>query len=233
MIWDMEPVEIREFRSRIGRAIRKLRAEEKISAQFLAKVLGVTQPTISRVENGNTSIAAEKLLFLAKSFNRPLSFFVGEQSSVIHDEADILNAGLVFYGASHLKCKHTIDINKYYRTYADFLNAALTEVDDTRFAAALGTTLYNLTAKNKLNTTRIVSTINHKRLISNLKALIEIINLAREDIRRPSKEKKSVLKKLLNLYDELDLQYKSTQSIVEAIKPKYFAEFLYESIGYK
>lgn len=227
----MEPVEIREFRSRIGRAIRKLRAEERISAQFLASVLGVTQPTVSRIENGNTSIAAERLLFLAKSFNRPLSFFVGGQSPIVYDETDILNAGLVFYGAGHIKCKRTIDINKYYRTYADFLNAALTEVDDTRFAVALGSTLYNLAVKNELNITKIVSTVIHGKLISNLKALIEIINFAKEDIRRPSKEKKYALKKLLDLYAELDPQYKSTSSLAEAIKPKYFAEFLYESIG--
>lgn len=227
----MEPVEIREFRSRIGRAIRRLRAEERISAQFLANVLGVTQPTISRIENGNTSIAGERLFFLAKSFNRPLSFFVGEQSPLVYGEADILNAGLVSYGAGHIKCKRTIDINKYYRTYADFLNAALTETDDPRFAAALGTTLYNLAAKNELNVTKIVSTVIHGKLISNLKALIEVINLAREDIKRPSKEKKYVLKKLLDLYAEFDSQYKSTRSLVEAIKPKYFAEFLYESIG--
>ena len=137
----MEPVDVREFRGRIGRAIRKLRQEEGISASFLAKVLGVTQPTISRIENGTTSISAEKLCFLARSFNRPLSYFVGEQSPVHYDEDDILRAGLVAYGGTHLKAKRTISVEKYYRTYADFLNAALNEVGDARFAAALATTL--------------------------------------------------------------------------------------------
>ncbi|MBU4485045.1 helix-turn-helix domain-containing protein [bacterium] len=229
----MEPIEIKEFRNRIGRAIRKLREEEGVSAQFLARILGVTQPTVSRIENGNTSIAAEKLCFLAKSFNRQLSYFIGDQSALIHDEEDVLRAGLVSYGAKHLKSKRTIDICEYYRTYADFLNVALTEVDDPRFTAALATTLYKQTAENKLKITRIISTITHERLISNLKALIEIINLSIDMIKRPSKERKNVQKQLLKLDQELGKETRSSKSIVVLVDSRYFAEFLNESIGYE
>lgn len=229
----MEPIEIRDFRNRIGKAVRRLRDEERVSAKFLAKVIGVTQPTISRIESGTTSISADKLCFLAKSFNRPLSFFVGEQSPLLYDEEDILRAGLVFYGAKNLKCKRTINIREHYHTYTDFLNAALTEVDDPRFAAALATTLYLQTAKNKLKETKIISTINHEKLISNLKALIEIIDLSRGSIKRPPKEEDRVLKILLKLNGELKGEAKSSKSVVLAVDPRYFAEFLYECIGYK
>src|SRR3989338_9068623 len=99
----MESFQAREFRNRIGSAIKRLRKEEKISAAFLAKVLKVTQPTISRIEAGTSSIPAENLCFLASTFNRPLSYFVGEQSKLVINEKDIIRAGLVFYGARHLK----------------------------------------------------------------------------------------------------------------------------------
>ena len=217
----MEPIETREFRSRIGRAIRNLRKEEGISAQFLAKVLDVTQPTISRIENGTTSIAAEKLCFLAKSFNRPLSFFIGEQNPILYDEEDILRAGLVFYGAKHLKCKRIIDIQEYYRTYADFLNAALAEVEDPRFAVALATTLYRQTAEGQLKITKIVSTVTHERLISNFKALIDLIFRAEQDVKRPSRERKQVLSTL----KELESAFKKEipiSSVKAILNPKYF-----------
>jgi len=225
----MEPIEIKEFRNRIGKAIRKLRYEERISARFLAKILGVTQPTISRIENGTTSIAAEKLCFLAKTFNRPLSFFLGEQSPLLHSEEDILRAGLVFYGASHLKSKRTINILQYYRTYSDFLNAALTEIDDPRFAAALATTLYEQALKNNLKTTRIIASIQHDRLIANLKSLVKLLTEAIPNIKRPSKEKKGVVSRISKLNAELNPNIAPT--VNKSINSEYIALFINESIG--
>lgn len=228
----MEPIEIREFRNRIGRAINKLRKEERISAQFLAKVLGVTQPTISRIENGTTSISADKLLFLAKSFNRPLSFFIGEQSPLLHDENSILKAGLVFYGARKLKSNRTINILDHFRTYADFLNTALTEADDSRFAAALATTLYQQAALNKIKPTKIIAALQHEKLTANLKTLIKIINDAEPDIARPSREKEIALKKLSDLNRELQTDVPYSKSIIDSLNPKHLAEFINESLGH-
>lgn len=174
----MEPTELKEFRARISKAIRKLRGEEKISAQFLAKILAVAQPTISRIENGTTSISAEKLCFLAKSFNRPLSFFIGEQSPVAYDGEDILNAGLAFYGATHLKSKRIINIQDYYRTYSDFLNDVLKFSDDTRFITALGTTIFIQALKNNLKPLHIISTVTNVRLLARLYRTAEIASNA-------------------------------------------------------
>lgn len=174
----MEPLELKEFRARIGRAIRKLRGEEKISAQFLAKIIAVTQPTISRIENGTTSISAERLCFLAKSFNRHLSFFVGEQSPVTYNNKDILSAGLVFYGATHLKSKRNINVEDHYRTYSDFLNDALKSGNDTRFIAALGATIFIQALKNHLNPLHIISTVTNARLQSRLYQIAEIVSNA-------------------------------------------------------
>lgn len=229
----MEPIEVREFKNRIGRAIRNLRKEEGISASFLAKVLGVTQPTISRIENGTTSIAAEKLCFLAKSFNRPLAYFIGERSPIIYDHEDILRAGLVHYGARHLKSKRTINIKEHYKTYADFLNAALSEIDDPRFAAALATTLYHQAATNKLKPNRILTIIQNKRLIANLQALLFILN----DIYIKSRTKhgERVQRKLSKLTDELEKTYGIiySEAIIARIDGLYVSNFINESLSHE
>lgn len=230
----MEPLEVREFRNRIGRAIRELRRQEGISSQALAKVLGVTQPTVSRIENGTTSISAEKLCFLARAFNRPLSYFVGGQSPIAYDEEDVLKAGAVHYGAGHLKCKRTIDVQEHFRIFADFLNAALHEVDDPRFAAAVATTIYRQAADGKLNLTRIITTVQHERLVANLLVLIKLIIDARYQIERPTAEKEKVVGQLTKLSDELGRgrgidQLKASIADVSGI---YIARFINASIGH-
>ncbi len=229
----MESTALRELRSRIGRAVRKLRTEEGISAQHLAKVLGVTQPTISRIERGSTSIAAEKLCFLARAFNRPLSFFVGEQSPIIHNNEDFLRAGLVQYGARHLKAKRAIDPSTYWRTYADFLNDALTEVHDPRTAAAVAATLYTQALRDKLNKTRILATVQNERLIANLFNLISLIDRAQGKFKDPSKKRKRAITRLNDLKDDIIRTYKPNRTIITVadISPSYVAEFINESLG--
>ncbi|MFH1653309.1 MAG: helix-turn-helix transcriptional regulator [Pseudomonadota bacterium] len=227
----MEPIEIREFRSRIGKAIRKLREEENISAAYLAKVLGVTQPTISRIENGTTSIPAEKLCFLSKIFNRTLSYFIGEQSSISYDQEDILRAGLVFYGARHLKSKQTIDIKKHFQTYEDFLNVALSEVDDPRFAAALATTIYYQIYNNKLSISRIITKIDNEILLSNLKAIIGILSETNKNFLTYDKR---IEKQLLELEEKLDSITGGSyqQNTLADITPEYVSKFIEESASH-
>lgn len=193
----MESFQIKEFRSRIGSAIKILRKEEKISAAFLAKVLDVTQPTISRIEAGISSIPAEKLCFLAATFNHPLSYFVGEQSKVVVNEADIIRAGLVFYGARHLKAKAGIDASEHYKNYADLLKAALSEAEDPRIANAIGATLYQQASLNDLNVTKIITTITHKKLVSNLYLILEATIDACHYVKQHSNLERSVAGKRL------------------------------------
>lgn len=223
---NMEPIEIKLFRARIGKAIKRLRTDEGISAAFLAKILGTTQPTISRIECGAASITAEKLCFLAKSFNRPISYFIGEQSPIVNSESDVIKAGLVFYGAKAIKCKRTIDVNGHYRTYSDFLNAALSEVDDPRTAAAVATTLYKQALDNNLNITKLLSTIQHERLLTNLCAIIKLINDARSNILRPEKEKERVISKLLEMSSQAGESVDITKATVAEISYSYVGRFI-------
>ncbi len=230
---DMEPVEIKLFRARIGKAIKKLREEERISAKFLAKVLGTTQPTISRIESGAASITSEKLCFLAKSFNRPLSFFIGEQSSIINSEEDVLKAGLVFYGAKVIKSKRTIDIGEHYRTYPDFLNEALSEAEDPRIAAAIATTLFKQGLENNLNITKILTTVRHERLLINLCALIRLIKDASYNIKVSEKTKEQVLNKLEAIFLQAGENIDPTKATVAEISPSYLGHFISSCIAYE
>lgn len=231
----MEPTLIKEFRDRIGAAIRKLRGEERITTKFLAKVLGVAQPTISRIENGTASISAEKLCFLAKSFNRPLSYFVGERSSVYCSEDDVLRAGLVFYGAGHLKSKRTIDVLEHYRSYADFLNAALSDADEARFTSALATTLYKQAADGRLRITKVVATVQHEQLIVNLVALIEKLVGVERFIDRPRNEKSRAFALINELRNALlrGRRSENYNSTVPDMDSKYIAKFINTSLNHE
>lgn len=214
----METKEIRALRSRIGSAIRKLRQEERVSTSYLAKVLGVAQSTISRIESGTLSLPAEKLCFLAQSFNRPLSFFVGEQNPTAYSNEDILRAGLVQYGAAHLKAKRTIDVREHYKTYEEFLNAALYEVSDPRFAAALATTIYSQAAQNKINPIRIVAGLQHRELARYLLALLWFLKKALRNVKRPSLERKRVECVVKKLEEEIGRQCDTVQASPFSLK---------------
>lgn len=214
----MEPVELKTYRARIGKAIRSLRASQGLSASAVAKILGVTQSTVSRIENSAASLSAEKLCLLARSFNQPLSFFVGEQSPVVQSEEDIIRAGLVQYGATHLKAKRTIDIREHYANYETFLNAALYEVSDPRLAAALATTLYQQAAANKLNILRATTSIQHVELARYLLNLLELLRKAIPKVERPSRERERVARVLGKLKAEVENHFKATPALSFSVK---------------
>jgi len=227
----MEPTELREFRARIGKAIRRLREEEGISAQYLAKVLRVTQPTVSRIESGTSSISSEKLCFLSKTFNRPIAYFIGEQSPISYDEVDILYAGLAYYGATQIKYKRTINVPQHYKTYTDFLNIALNSVEESRIAAALATTLYFQAAKNNLPIVRIITTLRHKLLISNLRKLIWLVIDSYSQITQRGNNKKLAIGKLTELNLEIEKEYGNQlpNPRIASIDKDYVAEFINNS----
>jgi len=214
----METTQIRELRNRIGRAIKSLRKEERISSSYLAKVLGLSQSTVSRIESGTLSLPAEKLCFLAQSFNRPLAFFVGEQSPTTYSNEDILRAGLVYYGATHLKAKRTIDVSTYYKTYEEFLNAALYEIDDPRFAVALATTLYKQIYDNKINPIRVVAGLEHLELARYLLAIIQFVRKALPRIKRSAFQRKHVERNLEILKERILNKYRTTPASHFSIK---------------
>lgn len=183
----MESYSSKEYRSRIGAAVRRLRQEENISSSFLAKVLKVSQPTISRIEAGTSSIPADQLCFLAETFHRPLAYFVGGQSKLIVKEIDLIRAGLVHYGARHLQSKPGLDVSGHYPNYAILLKEALSECHDPRVANAVGVTLFHQALSHEFNATKIVATITTKKLILDLCFLSKVTSEACSFVSRYTK----------------------------------------------
>ncbi|HPW46072.1 MAG TPA: helix-turn-helix transcriptional regulator [bacterium] len=233
----MELHEIKELRVRIGRAIRKLRDEERISAAFVGELLGVAASTISRIESGSLSISAEHLFFLARRFNRPISFFLGEQSSVVHSSEDFLRAALVKYGATQLKAKSSIDVDTRWFSYEDFLASALTYVKEPRIVEAIAATLYFQAEKNQLNDFRILSLLQNKRLIAVLAGIIRLIEDSIGLISDAASKKKIAFAKLSALREGLvneigEPDSNSGSALPVDISPSDVSKFINESLKY-
>lgn len=87
----------------ISVGIRKLRKEKRITQVDLAKVIGLSQAQISKIENGDGSITAEHLVQLLKKYSLSLSYFISlETDSKYHEDPALQNA-LVHLGATHLR----------------------------------------------------------------------------------------------------------------------------------
>jgi len=68
----------------IGNKIKWLRIENGASRTHVAAVMGVTQQQVSKYENGKDRVSASRLILLARSFNKPLSYFVdAEECGVV------------------------------------------------------------------------------------------------------------------------------------------------------
>ncbi len=91
-------------RAFIGKRLRDLRKGRGLSQGDLGKVLGIPQSTLSEIELGKTSLAAEQLIQVLKAFNVPVSHFdqsPGETSGTIQK-------ALAGHGASHLVDDHNL-----------------------------------------------------------------------------------------------------------------------------
>lgn len=231
-ITKMSAKELDEFKRRVGAAIKKLRGEECVTAFALSRIIGLTQSTISRIESGRTSITVERLCLLAREFNRPLSYFIGEQSPLDYNERDIIQAALAEYGASHLKRKRTINVREHFGAYTDVLNAALAEADDARIAAAIISTLYVQASRGALKPAKIAADIINKRLIANFVTLASLLKDAGPKIKRPSSEKKRVLKLIDKIRDEIEKTGSAELhlSTVATVSSDYAADFINECI---
>lgn len=59
----------------IGRKIKRLRQEYKISGADLARVIGISQQQLSRYENGLSDISTSKIMLISIYFNVDVVFF--------------------------------------------------------------------------------------------------------------------------------------------------------------
>ena len=67
-----------------GNKLRLLREFRNYSQEYVAKKLGITQNTYSRVENNQTRITTERLHQIAEILNVPVGELVSNEDLVIH-----------------------------------------------------------------------------------------------------------------------------------------------------
>ena len=70
-----------------GKLIRKLRRENNLSMVEFAKIVGISQPSLSRIENGNQEITFQFLEKACETFNITMSDFFRllEEKSKLHE----------------------------------------------------------------------------------------------------------------------------------------------------
>jgi len=70
----------------IGQRLKETREYLKISQEEAAQVAGMPRSAISKVESGTRSIKSVELAALAKLYQQPVSYFMGEESEIQQDE---------------------------------------------------------------------------------------------------------------------------------------------------
>ena len=84
-------------RAKIGTRIRELRTSRNWAQGELAARLGISQPQLSKVELGHSSLTAEQFLLVLKLFNVPASDFAERRE----EDSELQNA-VARLGGSHL-----------------------------------------------------------------------------------------------------------------------------------
>ena len=70
----------------IGKRIKQLRTNQKISQQELGDILGVTKVSVSCYENGKRVPSLDTLIKLAKYFNTSIDYLVGREKKIFNEE---------------------------------------------------------------------------------------------------------------------------------------------------
>ena len=60
----------------IGKKLRELREERHLSLERVAHVLGVTRMSVSRYENGKSTVSIDQLVQFAAFFDKDILFFL-------------------------------------------------------------------------------------------------------------------------------------------------------------
>lgn len=92
-----------KIRLALAAGIQKLRKERGVTQIELARLLGLSQAQLSKIENGHGSITAEQLIRLLQEYSLPLSCFTPAEKASRNDENPSLQNALAHLGAVHLR----------------------------------------------------------------------------------------------------------------------------------
>lgn len=133
---------LKEIRSSVGANLKVLRKERAVSQAELARILNVSQPQLSLLENGKASLSAEQLFLLAKKFSKPLEEFfllslkTHQDSFFVNDRQ--LQAALYFNGASYIHLPEDEILIDRYKSVENIIFDVLSYYSDSpRFILAL------------------------------------------------------------------------------------------------
>jgi len=73
--------EDRQIYRRVGAQVRRARSQRKLTQENLAQALGVSQQTISMIEQGRARLELARLLKLSRVLNQPVSYFIEPEPS--------------------------------------------------------------------------------------------------------------------------------------------------------
>ena len=121
----------------IGARIRELRQERRWTQKQFADLLHITQGYLSKLERGNGSLPADRLLTILRHFNVQLDFFSPEKASAGNQ---IQNA-LARQGAAHLAESSDVLPSAQLRHAIDVIREALVSSDSARQVAAVAPVL--------------------------------------------------------------------------------------------
>ena len=124
-----------DLQKNIAFGLQKLRRERGLSQVELAKVLTVSQPTLSLIESGKGSLTAEQFLYLLQHYNLALDYFFAKKKED-NIEAELQNA-LARFGAKHLRESILTSLSLRYRDVNELILAVLSSPLSSRHIAAL------------------------------------------------------------------------------------------------
>lgn len=106
----------------IGRNIKELMDSKKISQREMAKIIGVTHPTVSSYLNGKQIIDSQKLAIIARYFNVPFDFFFSEKHNKLN---------LLFRADKPVENIEEFDFQEIYNYFENYIS--IVDLDKMRY----------------------------------------------------------------------------------------------------
>jgi transcriptional regulator with XRE-family HTH domain len=80
-----------EARKKLAERLREAREYLGLSQEDAAEHVGIPRPAISQLERGNRRVDAIELASFAKLYQRPVSYFTGEEGGTETAQIEVLN----------------------------------------------------------------------------------------------------------------------------------------------
>lgn len=126
------------YREGVSEGLKKIRHQRRLNQKECARLLGLSQAQFSKIENAQSSLTAEQLLFLLNYFNLPLSYFIKTQNvQSMNDESVALQNALIRLGANHLVEKQNVFVPESFNNINEVIFQVLAIYPSARLITGL------------------------------------------------------------------------------------------------